>query len=260
MKGRKTVMKKILFPGTIPGKGYGRGYPVPVFTTVHLYTGDREKEQTDITLPKVTDPLLLSITGVVGPLRDGDCIGNSGQCIDSLDEITNFAEGWDKEKVQRLKAVWEEWHLNDMRPKCIHQKDWDTGKELVVQRYRYVAKVGYYGEKIKYGEATEEEKALFEEAEYTWKITSVSGTSEAYPEESIKKLLGLGLLEETKTELELAGWTYASEHPEGLLSKPCPVCGYKYGNAWLYEALPQDVIEFLEGLPESEREPAWTCS
>lgn len=39
-----------------------------------------------------------------------------------------------------------------------------------------------------------------------------------------------------------------NKHPEGLLGKPCPVCGYKYGTAWLKEELPQDVIAYLESL------------
>ena len=37
-------------------------------------------------------------------------------------------------------------------------------------------------------------------------------------------------------------WVPKSEkHPNGLLSAPCPTCGYKYGSAWLVEALPADV-------------------
>lgn len=33
--------------------------------------------------------------------------------------------------------------------------------------------------------------------------------------------------------------------------------GYTYGSAWLTEAVPADVIAFLEGLPESTTTPAW---
>lgn len=32
---------------------------------------------------------------------------------------------------------------------------------------------------------------------------------------------------------------------------------YSYGSAWLYEPLPQHVIDFLETLPETEVQPAW---
>lgn len=29
-------------------------------------------------------------------------------------------------------------------------------------------------------------------------------------------------------------------HPEGLLSRACPVCGYKYGTSWIYFPIPAD--------------------
>lgn len=43
-------------------------------------------------------------------------------------------------------------------------------------------------------------------------------------------------------------WVRRDEHPEGLMSHPCPTCGYKYGSAWLYEPIPADVMETLNGL------------
>lgn len=55
----------------------------------------------------------------------------------------------------------------------------------------------------------------------------------------------------------MLAWVSQSEHPDGLLSKPCPVCGYKYGSAWLKEAVPDEVIEFLAGLPDTDKKPAW---
>lgn len=36
-----------------------------------------------------------------------------------------------------------------------------------------------------------------------------------------------------------------------------PDNGYFYGHAWLSEELPQEVIEFLELLPETDKIPAW---
>ena len=55
----------------------------------------------------------------------------------------------------------------------------------------------------------------------------------------------------------MAMWVTQDEHKDGLLSKPCLVCGYKYGTKWLKEALPDDVVSYLEKLPESTRKPAW---
>lgn len=34
------------------------------------------------------------------------------------------------------------------------------------------------------------------------------------------------------------GWNSYDEHP----SEPCPTCGYKYGTAWLYEPIPEEII------------------
>lgn len=46
----------------------------------------------------------------------------------------------------------------------------------------------------------------------------------------------------------LLGWIRPDEHPDGLLGKPCPVCDYKYGTAWLTEPLPLEVVVELNGL------------
>ena len=41
------------------------------------------------------------------------------------------------------------------------------------------------------------------------------------------------------------GWIRPDEHPNGLLGKPCPVCGYRYGSAWLVDILPGYVVDTL---------------
>lgn len=33
------------------------------------------------------------------------------------------------------------------------------------------------------------------------------------------------------------------------LDKPCPICGYKYGCGWIFEPVPDEVIEWLFNLP-----------
>lgn len=52
---------------------------------------------------------------------------------------------------------------------------------------------------------------------------------------------------------EKAGWV----RPEGLLCKPCPVCGYEYGSAWLKREVPEEILEYLKNLPETVKKPAW---
>lgn len=55
----------------------------------------------------------------------------------------------------------------------------------------------------------------------------------------------------------MAVWIRRDEHPNGLLCEPCPECGYKYGSAWLREELPANVVEFLQSLPDTDKQPAW---
>jgi len=61
------------------------------------------------------DGLRLSITGVSGPLANGDARGSCGQCRGELSRITRFADNWTGEMVTRLSYLWGRWHSNDMR-------------------------------------------------------------------------------------------------------------------------------------------------
>lgn len=45
----------------------------------------------------------------------------------------------------------------------------------------------------------------------------------------------------------MLAWVRPSEHPEGLLTKPCPTCGYRYGTQWLPEPLPDDIVAEVTG-------------
>lgn len=114
----------------------------------------------------------LSFTGEIGPRRDGNCSGNAGQIVTDLTEIGRFADGWDAAHVYRLVEVWREWHLNDVRAECEHQR----------------------------------------------------------------KL----------------GWTWTT-HP----ADQCPECGYRLGSAWLRVEVPEDVLEWVKGLPVATVEHPW---
>lgn len=57
----------------------------------------------------------LSITGVEGPKRNGDCRGCCGQIIMSEWNIQEYAPGWGADKVQEFRRVWGRWHLNYAR-------------------------------------------------------------------------------------------------------------------------------------------------
>lgn len=49
-----------------------------------------------------------------------------------------------------------------------------------------------------------------------------------------------------------AGYTY--EKNRGHV---CPLCGYKIGTAWKVKNIPEDVIDWIHTLPDSQIVPAW---
>ena len=61
----------------------------------------------------------------------------------------------------------------------------------------------------------------------------------------------------SNTEYKTRGWISYKDHKLGVIGRECPVCGYKYGTAWKMEEVPQDIIEWLESLPETKVKPAW---
>lgn len=193
-------MKKILNPGDVMAGN--RTVPVPLFVKVSITDGR------------------LSITGVEGPKANGDAVGSSGQCRDSLSELVRFNPGWDAQNVQLLRQVWERWHLNDMRPGCEHQR------------------AGV---------------AAFPDDPF-------NGTPwNKRPIDPAKPLHAYGrhAANQTSPTRNMLGWVSTKEHAAGLLCRPCPTCGYKYGTRWLKEDLDPEVPKFLSALPESTVTPPW---
>jgi hypothetical protein len=89
----------------------------------------------------------LSISGVVGPLPSGNALGGAGQIemefahrnpSDDDKRYGNdllrasdirYAVGWDAEKWLDLLDIWKEWHLNDLKAGCEHQREMGWEKE-----------------------------------------------------------------------------------------------------------------------------------
>lgn len=63
----------------------------------------------------------LSISGVVGPRRGGNCTGSAGQIDDVLGE--KILGGLPAADIAELCSVWKRWHLNDMRAGTVAQED-----------------------------------------------------------------------------------------------------------------------------------------
>lgn len=99
-------MKKVIMP--VKAKTYGgRWFHTHIFIE---YTDGR-----------------LSITGVEGALASGNCLGSCGQ-IDMdyrkghLGKDFQMIDGWTLPMFRKLLAIWDKWHLNDLKAGCEHQR------------------------------------------------------------------------------------------------------------------------------------------
>jgi len=66
----------------------------------------------------------LTIFGIIGPMSDGNSIGSAGQCVDEIRAGKPTAD-WTSKMLQKFCDIWDDFHLNDMRPYCSHMKKWD---------------------------------------------------------------------------------------------------------------------------------------
>lgn len=209
----------------------------------------------------------LSLCGVIGPMSDGNAKGSCGQCTDEIRKGEPI-EGWTREMLDKLCEIWDRWHLNDMRPYCEHQKElgWDkmAGEKVTLYNYRLTTESMDKKKDAEKAALTAlregrtftptEEQITYATMPYSVK-TYEELTGEAAERYEPKKSLFSG--DEGATETKMLGWLYPKDHPDGILGKACPVCGYKYGTSWKKEEVPEDVIEWLFALPDTEVKPAW---
>ena len=225
----------------------------------------------------------LSLCGVEGPRANGDAAGSSGQI--QQPPFTRFARGWSQPLADRLWKLWSRWHLNDMRAGCEHQRaQWDTSKEIVFNEYsiewttrrqlerdadkqvkafdgrgiagRLVCGAG--GATLaKASPAYAMLRALRASGIAPFEWRALDAAALARMRRKLPEWEMLAPLLKTRERRERAGWVRPSEHPAGLMCKPCDVCGYKYGTAWLNEDVPAEVIDELFAMPVGDHTPAW---
>jgi hypothetical protein len=219
----------------------------------------------------------LSITGVEGPLSSGNCIGGCGQIDSTLREVPadawTFAEGWNTDLLARFLAVWDDWHLNDMRAYDAEMKaaGWPAIAQRAVFAYRFTlddaaikakrTAEGLALDALKEGrpfiplpEQTAAVSRPYEVTIYQDHDQAPPAAPEFYkPKENYTAAGSVVAGPERKT----LGWLRPSEHPEGLLGRKLREDGPGYGSAWFREDVPADVLAFLQGLPVADRNPAW---
>jgi len=207
------------------------------------------------------DGAKLSISGVIGPKSNGYARGSCGQIVDSMsDAIDGWAPGWSEALLAQFVETWRAWHLNDMRASCEHQREWDTRAPLTLRPLTWGPEYHRRRRAAEDGTMRADEFATWGETVRMVARLTLGFNPPKHPDlwgADGERMLALQLVKEEKPETKAAGWVTEKEHPAGLLSKPCPTCGYKYGSAWLKEDVPADVLEFLESLPVTTVKPAW---
>lgn len=189
-----------------------------------------------------------SVSASVWNSRRSDIIAG-GQCLDTIAPYIN-----DPVYTEILR-LWELYHLNDMHPECEHQAaaGWRNEAAKKVNLYKFTMTTEAISEQHKIKNAViqaakdgeslrlSKEKRLVLSLDY-----SITTHSDTLPE----TLAPYYKLKET--EIKALGWLKETEHPNGILSKPCPVCGYKYGSSWVYFPIPENdekiIIELLGGV------------
>lgn len=193
----------------------------------------------------------------------------AGQAYDellSMDEIY-----MDESILKQMIEYWKEWHLNDMRPGCFHQKEWDGNKKLKILKIKAnTHKVTHMDNAIKkrlnhlndLNVKTKADLIRIQVGMRNLKQSNVSMDQMIYRiikaflkgEKYIPKKdsweeswFNNKVIEYDESDA-IARWTRPTEHIDGILGKECKECNYTYGSKWLIESLPDEVISFFQNL------------
>lgn len=218
----------------------------------------------------------LSLHGCIGPTSNGNALGGCGQIdmefahrnsADNDKRYTHpikpneikFVNGWTVNKWFDLLDIWQKWHMNDMQPGCEHQTAEGWGKEELTY-YKYKLNSAAWNKQREIQKKAESQLAQTGKATVTTEeqeILNLPYTINIAEEKKAELTEFLKNYTEEGKETKTAGWIYPKDHPKGVLGKPCPVCGYKYGTAWRKTEIPKEVIEKLQSFPNTDKDPAW---
>lgn len=139
-------------------------------------------------------------------------------------------------------APLQKWHLNNMNAACEHQESWDLEKKIKLTTYKLKGETSLARSKLK-------DRAIKELSEgKTVKLTADEMLLMKLDYYFTGAKLPFGIEASytvEKTETKNATWVYPSEHKDGILNKPCEVCGYKYGSQWLKREIPADMVALI---------------
>ena len=169
--------------------------------------------------------------GTVWNARHTDSI-MGGQCIDTIWEQYGKQLN-NKSLYKEIKALWEQYHLNDSNAWCEHQ-NYGHGIQKSIKVHH-----------------------LWGNAEYDRisKVRELPSKSLDVTEEGLKNVPIVyydhsNCYVKGGIETKSNGWiTYDEKYsPEGLIGKCCPVCGAKYGHGWYYMPIEENDLKRIREL------------
>lgn len=200
----------------------------------------------------------LSICANVWNSRGSEIIRN-GQCLDTI-----FPYLKENEQYRTIYRLWSLYHLNDMHAECQHQHalGWHkiAQEEIIIYKWKLKPETIQKQSEItntaikslKEGKTvslTNEERFILS-LEYsidTDKKTLDSVISKYYKPSSFCG-------KDNHIEIRQKGTTDEKKHPLGILDKKCPVCGYKYGTAWNFFAIPEEDKKLIVSILNNQEE------
>lgn len=211
----------------------------------HLLLGTGDGGRVFVTVDWSSDGRL-SMTGVEGPMSNGDARGSCGQILMSykeydgrghttLDSITP-ADGWTHDSIRKLFDVWRVWHLNDMQAGCEHQR-----------AAGWTSCPGHYAagcSACKGSGFAAKDGADHKSACAVCGGVGLKDPSYCTPEARAKRDRTTG----TWSTYSTNSYRCTADR----LSERCPECGYAYGSRWLKAEVPAEIVEWLRGLPTDD--------
>ena len=229
----------------------------------------RGKKQVNVYVRIEYDGHCLSISGEIGTGRN---MIAGGQCIEEVRQGIP-KDGWTNEMIQQLCDIWEAWHLNDMRPYCSHMKELGWHKQATEKiriEHHNLTREAIKRKKAAENRALEslragqsfvptKEEIIYANLPYSLDMYNGENLLDKYGKlyQDAYELKGKDCLGHPNVTEELRGWISYKDHPTGFIGRPCPVCGYEYGTGWKTEEVPQDVLKWLEALPEASNRHAY---
>ena len=195
--------------------------------------------EVDIELKKEKQGYVFSASGGFWDNTKTDYIC-CGQC---LDEIYKYKKH--NKMFLEVYKFWQKYHLNNMNADCIHGRNEKLAKkELEIKRYVLKSGISKRQDYIKenvFKRLNEGNQAFINEEEKM--ILGLSYDIEC--EELPTKLLQY--YDYKSSETKTAGWEECTAYiPNGVLSKPCPVCQYKYGTSWNFREIPKKDLKRIQ--------------